>query len=55
MVNDGKRRGYAFSGTIALDRLLSGIVDLPTVVTSPTGTVDGWPLEVNGFADVDAA
>ena len=32
-----RRRGYAFSGTIALDRLLSGVVELPTMVASPTG------------------
>ena len=36
-VNDERRRGYAFRGTIALDRLLAGVVDLPTVVASPTG------------------
>ena len=35
--DDGKRRGYAFSGTIALDRLLSGVVELPTMVASPRG------------------
>ena len=32
-----RRRGYAFRGTIALDRLLTGVVDLPTLVASPTG------------------
>ncbi|CAN5873292.1 hypothetical protein BH24ACI5_BH24ACI5_26480 [soil metagenome] len=32
-----RRRGYAFEGTIALDRLLAGVVDLPTVVASPAG------------------
>jgi site-specific DNA recombinase len=36
-VNDERRRGYAFEGSIALDRLLAGVVDLPTVVASPTG------------------
>jgi hypothetical protein len=40
-VNDGRRRGYRFEGTIALDRLLSGVVDLPQItrakVASPTG------------------
>jgi site-specific DNA recombinase len=34
---DERRRGYAFRGTIALDRLLSGVVELPTKVASPTG------------------
>jgi len=26
---DGRRRGYAFEGTIALDRLVAGVVELP--------------------------
>jgi Recombinase zinc beta ribbon domain len=42
-VNDGRRRGYAFEGAIALDRLLAGVVDLPTVMASPTGTIRQWP------------
>ena len=36
-VADGRRCGYAFEGAVALDRLLSGVVDLPTKVASPTG------------------
>lgn len=32
-----QRRGYKFEGAIALDRLLVGVVDLPTKVASPTG------------------
>ena len=36
-VDDGARRGYAFSGAIALDRLLAGVVELPTKMASPTG------------------
>jgi hypothetical protein len=32
---DGRRRGYTFTATIALDRLVSGVVDLP--VTGPEG------------------
>jgi DNA invertase Pin-like site-specific DNA recombinase len=32
-----RRRGYAFSGAVALDRLLSGVVELPTKMASPTG------------------
>ena len=30
-IENGSRRGYAFTGTIALDRLLSGVVELPTM------------------------
>lgn len=51
---EDRRRGYAFSGTIALDRLLSGVVNLPTVVASPTGIVTGWQLPVRGFSDLAA-
>ena len=36
-VDDGRRRGYTFEGRIALDRLLAGVVELPTKVASPTG------------------
>jgi Recombinase zinc beta ribbon domain len=36
-VVDGRRRGYAFEGGLALDRLVSGVIDLPTFVASPTG------------------
>jgi hypothetical protein len=28
---DGHRRGYQFSGTLALDRLLAGVIELPDV------------------------
>ena len=31
-IDEERRRGYAFEGMIALDRLLSGVVDLPRVV-----------------------
>jgi hypothetical protein len=38
---EARRRGDAFEGTIALDRLLSGVVDLPLItranVASPKG------------------
>ena len=34
-VHDERRRGYAFEGVIALDRLVAGVVDLPTVMASP--------------------
>ena len=47
-----RRRGYAFSGAIALDRLLAGVVGLPTKMASPTGTAHGWQLDVEGFSDL---
>ncbi|CAN5882142.1 hypothetical protein BH18ACI5_BH18ACI5_17210 [soil metagenome] len=36
-IREDRRRGYACEGLIALDRLLSGVVDLPTSVASPAG------------------
>jgi hypothetical protein len=36
-VVDKRRRGYAFKGSIALDRLLSGVIDLLPFDTSPKG------------------
>jgi hypothetical protein len=40
-VDDEGRRGYRFEGTIALDRIVAGIVDLPLKTrgggTSPAG------------------
>ncbi len=36
-VRDARRRGHAFEGAIALDRLLTGVIELPTVMASPTG------------------
>ena len=47
-VNDGRRVGYAFEGAIALDRLLSGVVDLPTVVASPGGFDADCTIETTG-------
>jgi hypothetical protein len=38
-VVEDRKRGYAFEGTIALDRLIAGIIDLPTKMASPTGAV----------------
>jgi site-specific DNA recombinase len=32
-----RRRGYAFEGVIALDRLLAGVLELPPLVASPAG------------------
>jgi hypothetical protein len=48
-VNDGRRRSYAFEGPIALDRLLSGVVSLPTKVASPTETDTLWTREIPGM------
>jgi site-specific DNA recombinase len=43
-VREERRRGYAFEGMLALDRLLAGVVDLPTVVASPAGFEPAfWP------------
>jgi site-specific DNA recombinase len=36
-VKEERRRGYSFEGTIALDRLLTGVLELPTAMASPTG------------------
>jgi hypothetical protein len=38
-VKEGRRRGYAFEGTIALDRLLTGVLELPTAMASPSGSL----------------
>ncbi len=54
-IAEGRRRGYGFEGTIALDRLLAGVVELPTLVASPAGTADGWQLPVRGYSDLKAA
>ena len=42
-VVEGRRRGYTFEGTIALDRLLAGVVVLPTKVASPTSLATAVP------------
>jgi hypothetical protein len=36
-VRDERRKGYAFEMTVALDRLLSGVIELPMKVASPKG------------------
>ena len=54
-VIDERRRGYAFRGAVALDRLIAGVVDLPTKVASPTGTVASQRLAMAGFYDRRAA
>ncbi len=43
-VVEAHRCGYAFSGTILLDRLLAGVVELPTKMASPAGFEPAfWP------------
>ncbi len=56
-IDEARRSGYAFDGSIALDRLVSGVIDLVprTGVASPTGTVDGWPMWIDGFGEARAA
>ena len=44
-VLEERRRGYTFTGTIALDRLIAGVVELPTKMASPEGIA---PFSVNG-------
>jgi hypothetical protein len=39
-----EERGYAFEGSIALDRLVSGVVDLPPLMASPAGFATCWTL-----------
>jgi hypothetical protein len=41
-IMEERRRGYASNGTIALDRLLAGVVDLPTKMNDRR-TSSGWP------------
>jgi len=54
-VDEERRRGYRFEGTIALDRMISGLVSTPLNVASPEGTADGWPMPLAGFYDKRAA
>lgn len=54
-VNEARRRGYAFQGTIALDQLLAGVVDLSPLVASPTGIVASECLPIQGISDLRAA
>jgi hypothetical protein len=46
-VVDERRKGYAFEGLIALSRLVSGVIELPTLTrgTSPTGFETLWTVE----------
>jgi len=60
VVEDG-RRGYQFRGVLALDRVVSGVIDLPEDNTHQTGVPNGFrrqcvfPLNVAGYADLLAA
>ncbi len=53
-VVEARRRGYAFQGTIALDRLLAGVVELPPKMASPPGSASGCnvipPTRLSGLA-----
>ena len=37
-----RQKGYRFKGEASIDKLLSGVVGLPTTVASPTGPVRSW-------------
>ena len=54
---DERRRGYRFTGAIALDRIVAGIVELKTLtgVASPEGTVASWQFDIEGKCDLLAA
>lgn len=41
-VREERRRGYRFELTIALDRLLAGVIELPTKMASPRGIDGRW-------------
>ena len=41
-VDEERRRGYRFEGTIAHDRMISGLVATPLNVASPAGFVASW-------------
>jgi hypothetical protein len=45
-VNEERRRGYAFEGLIALDRLIAGVLELPTKVASPGGSANRWTVTI---------
>ena len=44
---DGKR-GYSFSGEVALATLLAGVVDVSMSMASPTGFARAWTREIPG-------
>jgi hypothetical protein len=47
---ENRRRAYAFEGAIALQRLVSGVIDLPTLtgMASPGGSARSWTREIPG-------
>jgi hypothetical protein len=50
-VREERRRGYQFSATIALDYLLSGVIELPIKVASPSGDGGLWGCGFHAFSD----
>jgi site-specific DNA recombinase len=54
---EDRRRAYAFKGAVALERLVSGVIELPTLtgVASPAGIVASEWLPVEGISDLKAA
>ena len=56
-VDEDRRRGYRFEGTIALDRMISGLVATPRNVASPAGFTDTACLDLamDGYSDARAA
>jgi hypothetical protein len=52
-----QRRAYAFEGAVALDRVLTGLIELPTltVVASPGGHAAGWSVQLYGISDLKVA
>ncbi len=53
-VMEGGARGYRFEGEASLGQLLSGVIDLPTNLASPTGHSLLWTPKTHGKAWVAA-
>ncbi len=55
-IREARRRGYAFEATIAPDRLLSGVIDLPTKMASPMpaswNQIAGWLKQIDSLRQV---
>ncbi len=47
---DGASRGYQFEGEASIGQLLSGVIELPTSVASPTGHTLMWKPTIRGTA-----
>ena len=47
---DERRRGYQFTGTIALDRIVAGVVDPPSVRVRSSKTADVSGKTLTGVA-----